>query len=150
MAANLGLSPQRRSTLRRAALLHDVGKLAVPNLILDKPGPLTAGEFDLMKRHPYYTERILANIPEWNRLTEIAATHHEKLDGSGYFRGLTGDELDLDMRLLAVADVYDALSADRPYREAMDGDAVQALLRREAEAARLDPDCIAALPGSGS
>lgn len=146
IADGLGITGPRRTTLRRAALLHDIGKLAVPNTILDKNGKLTAEEWACIRRHPYYTQQILSRITGFERLTEIAGAHHERLDGRGYFRGLGAEELDLDMRALAVTDVFDALSAERPYRGALPPDEVFAILDRDA----LDPDCVAVLKSGGS
>lgn len=146
IADGLGIVGQRRTTLRRAALLHDIGKLAVPNTILDKNGKPTADEWACIRRHPYHTQKILSQISGFERLTEIAAAHHERLDGRGYFRGLDAGDLDLDMRALAVADVFDALSAERPYRGALPPAEVFAILDRDA----LDPDCIAVLKDGGS
>jgi len=142
IAEAFGITGRRLTTLRRAALLHDIGKLAVPNTILDKPGKLTSREWACVKQHPYYSEQVLGRIANFQRMSEIAATHHERLDGSGYFRGLRAEQLDLDMRILAVADVFDALSAERPYRKALPLDNVFLILDQEA-AERLDADCIA-------
>lgn len=144
IAEEMGLGDERRTLLRRASLLHDLGKLAVPNLILDKPDRLTEEEFAVVKRHPYHTEQILKNIEGFERLTRIAAAHHEKLNGTGYFRGLFADDLDLDMRILAVADIFDALTAKRPYRDALPLEKVFQILDKDAGIA-LDADCIAAL-----
>ena len=141
IADSRGIVGERRTTLRRAALLHDIGKLAVPNTILDKNGKPTDEEWACIRRHPYHSQQILTQISGFERLTEIAAAHHERLDGKGYFRGLTADDLTLDMRALAVADVFDALSANRPYREAMPLSKVFAILESDA----LDPDCVGAL-----
>ena len=141
IAGGLGIAGPRRTTLRRAALLHDVGKLAVPNTILDKNGKPTDEEWACIRRHPYHTQQILSQITGFERLTDIAGAHHERLDGRGYFRGLGAAELDLDMRALAVADVFDALSAERPYRGALPPDEVFAILDRDA----LDPACVAVL-----
>jgi putative nucleotidyltransferase with HDIG domain len=143
LALSLGMGELRRATLRRAALLHDLGKLAIPNLILDKPDRLTDDEFAQIKKHPYYTAVILGQIPGFGRITEIAAAHHEKLNGTGYHLGLTGDKLDIEMRILAVADIYDALTAARPYRAAMPLEQALAILQKDAGVA-LDPDCVAA------
>ena len=112
----LGFDADQRRTLRRAGLLHDIGKLAISNRVLDKPDKLTDQEFAAIKTHPVYTLQILERAPCFADLADLAANHHEKLDGSGYPRGLTGEDLDLPMRVLAVADVYEALTADRPYR----------------------------------
>jgi len=141
IAEGLGIAGERKTTLRRAALLHDIGKLAVPNTILDKNGKPTDEEWACIRRHPYHTQQILSRITGFERLTEIASAHHERLNGKGYFQGLTADELDLDMRIIAVADVFDALSAKRPYRDALPIEKVFAILDSDA----LDPDCVAVL-----
>lgn len=119
LAARLGMPAQEVVDVRRAGLLHDLGKLGVPNTILDKPARLEAGEFEVIRRHPELTLRILAPVPTFSAVAELAACHHERLDGTGYFRGLTAPELALGARIVAVADVFEALTADRPYRAAM-------------------------------
>jgi HD-GYP domain-containing protein (c-di-GMP phosphodiesterase class II) len=105
--------------LRRAALLHDIGKLAVPNAILDKAGKLTDAEWEVVKQHPAHTLHVLQQVPVFRELAQDAANHHERVDGRGYFRGLRAGELTPTARLLAVADVTDALMSARPYRAAM-------------------------------
>jgi HD-GYP domain-containing protein (c-di-GMP phosphodiesterase class II) len=140
----LGLPEARLTLLRRAGLLHDLGKLGVSNTILDKPGKPTDEEWNAIREHPRYTFEILKPIHGFARINEIAAAHHERLDGSGYYLGLNADQLDLDMRILAVADVFDALSAERPYRSALPLDAAFAILRKD-EGIGLDSRCIAAL-----
>lgn len=114
---DFGANTQR--WMRRIALMHDIGKLGVSNQILDKNGKLTEEEFDVIKRHPLMTESILSRIPAFRPMAKIAAMHHERLDGKGYPYGLTASSLVQEMRVLTVADVFDALSADRPYRSAM-------------------------------
>ncbi len=117
--------------LRRAGLLHDIGKLGVSNAILDKPGRLDDDEMAAIRRHPLHTEEILLKVTAFSHLAVAAAAHHERLDGKGYHRGLSGDALPRDARLLAVADVFEALTAERPYRAPMPvGDAL-ALMRRD-------------------
>ena len=140
----LGWSAERVEETRSAALLHDLGKLSVPNSILDKPGPLDAGEWEIMRMHALYTERILEHVKGFEWLAFASASHHERLDGSGYCRGLEGDMLPELSRVLAVADVFDALSADRPYRGPLSPPEVYALMDREAEAG-FDPACYRAL-----
>jgi putative nucleotidyltransferase with HDIG domain len=120
MAEELGLPDAVRRDVRRAGLLHDIGKLGVPNRILDKPGSLDATEFDLIRRHPELTLRILEPVPTFAGVAHIAACHHERLDGRGYFRQLGAEALSIGARIVAVADVFEALTADRPYRPAMD------------------------------
>jgi HD-GYP domain-containing protein (c-di-GMP phosphodiesterase class II) len=100
--------------MMRAALLHDIGKLGVSNRILDKPGSLTDEEYAKIKQHPRLTYDILSRVGPFRPIAQTAANHHEKLDGSGYHRGIGAEDLDLPSRILAVADIYDALSAERP------------------------------------
>jgi putative nucleotidyltransferase with HDIG domain len=140
----LALEDRALATIRRAGLLHDVGKLGVSNRILDKPGPLNENEWAVMRRHPRWSMEILERVRAFHELARIAATHHERLDGSGYFAGLTAAELDLPSRILAVADVAQALSAARPYRPALGPDDVLEIMRRDA-GGRLDADAFAAL-----
>jgi HD-GYP domain-containing protein (c-di-GMP phosphodiesterase class II) len=130
--------------LRRASLLHDLGKLGVSNTLLEKPGKLTSDEWELMKVHPYFTMEILNRVPGFGELSDVAAAHHERLDGSGYFRKWGASQLNLPARILAVADVFDALSAKRPYRDAMPLKKIFASMDKEAPHA-LDADCVAAL-----
>jgi HD-GYP domain-containing protein (c-di-GMP phosphodiesterase class II) len=144
LAAALGAGEDELSDLRRAALLHDVGKLAISNRILDKPGPLTPAEFTLVRRHPVVTGQILDRVPGFAPLAPVAAAHHERLDGSGYPDGLTADELTMPMRLLAVADMYEALTSERPYRAAMRSEEALAIIRAESPHA-LDAAATAAL-----
>jgi HD-GYP domain-containing protein (c-di-GMP phosphodiesterase class II) len=117
--------------LRRAGLLHDLGKLTVPNAILDKPSPLTASEWEVMRMHSYYTERILEHVGGFEWLAFASASHHERLDGSGYCRGLRGDQVPALSRVLAVADIYDALSTQRPYRPALEQEQVLETIGRD-------------------
>jgi putative nucleotidyltransferase with HDIG domain len=131
-------------TLRRAALLHDIGKLGVSNSILEKDGKLTAAEWEQVTKHPFYTYAILNRISGFEEIREIAASHHEKLDGSGYYRGLREKDLPLMSRILAVADIYDALAAKRPYREALPKEKVLAIIGAETPH-KLDSSCVEAL-----
>ena len=105
--------------MRIAADLHDLGKLAVPNTILDKPGKLSRQEFEVIQSHPFYTRKILSMINGFEEITEWASNHHEKLNGSGYPYGLCADQLDFNSRILACVDIYQALTEDRPYRKGM-------------------------------
>jgi HD-GYP domain-containing protein (c-di-GMP phosphodiesterase class II) len=148
IARTLNLSPQRVQFMRHAGLLHDLGKLSVPNSILEKPGKLDAAEWEIMRLHPYYTWKILSCISGFGELSEVTAAHHEKLDGSGYFRGLRGPQLTLEMRILTVADIFDALSAKRPYRDALPLETVFKILRKDAPHA-IDATCLNALEQSG-
>jgi HD-GYP domain-containing protein (c-di-GMP phosphodiesterase class II) len=104
--------------VRRGALLHDIGKMGIPDGILLKPGPLTEEEWTIMRQHPVYARDLLAPIIFLRPALEIPYCHHEKWDGTGYPRGLRGDAIPLAARLFALADVWDALRSDRPYRAA--------------------------------
>jgi putative nucleotidyltransferase with HDIG domain len=144
MAQHLGFTPTEQTRLRRAALLHDIGKLAVPNAILDKPGPLTPAEWAIVKQHPEHTLNVLRRVPIFEELAEDAANHHERLDGRGYFRGLSGGQLSPTARVLAVADVADALMSARPYRAAVPVEDVLEIVRK-GRATEYCPDCVDAL-----
>jgi HD-GYP domain-containing protein (c-di-GMP phosphodiesterase class II) len=132
LAARLGLPAPEIVDVRRAGLLHDLGKLGVPNLILDKPGRLDTSEMEVIRRHPEMTLRILDPVPTFASVAQLAACHHERLDGTGYFRGLTAPELAVGARIVAVADVFEALTADRPYRGPMSVDQALAVMRQTA------------------
>ncbi len=143
MAKVLGYSPQQTRDLHRAALLHDLGKLGVSSLVLDKPGKLTDEEFATMKRHPANTNAILSRVGCFHQLAEIASSHHERLDGKGYHRGMGGELLEQSARILCIADISDALLTSRPYREGLPPERVLEIMSREVGTG-LDPDCFAA------
>jgi HD-GYP domain-containing protein (c-di-GMP phosphodiesterase class II) len=131
----LGFSPEQREVISTAALLHDYGKLAVPDAILRKPGRLTPRERELVKIHAEQTERILRQISFegiYRQVPAIAGAHHEKIDGSGYPRGLKGEAIPLGARIIAVADVFEAITAKRHYHEPIRREEAIALLKREA------------------
>jgi HD-GYP domain-containing protein (c-di-GMP phosphodiesterase class II) len=130
--------------LRRAALLHDLGKLSISNRILDKPGPLDDQERRRLTHHPLLAEQILGQVSTFGEVAIVAAAHHERLDGSGYPRGLAGDALTDQMRVLAVADVYEALTSDRPYRSAFSPRDALELMHADVPH-RLDANAVAAL-----
>ena len=142
----LGFGAGELTGLRRAGLLHDIGKLGVSNLILDKPGRLDDEEWAEMRRHPELTVRILERVRAFQGLAELAGAHHERLDGRGYHRGVAAGGLPLAARVLAVADVCEALTADRPYRDGMAPDEALAIIRRDAGTA-LCPVAVEALEG---
>jgi HD-GYP domain-containing protein (c-di-GMP phosphodiesterase class II) len=144
IAVTLGSDEQTLSDIRRAALLHDIGKLALSSRILDKAGGLTDAEFAKVRRHPLITMSILARVPQLRSIAVLAGAHHERLDGTGYPRGLKADRLTTPMRVLAVADVYEAVTSERPYRPARTSDQALAILREEVPG-RLDGAAFAAL-----
>ncbi len=116
IAEVLEVPAERHATLRRGALLHDIGKIGVPDRILRKPGPLTEREWETMRSHPDLGARIIANIPFLEEVATIVRAHHERWDGSGYPEGLAEEEIPLGARIFAVADGFDAMTSDRPYR----------------------------------
>lgn len=144
VAAELGVSAERRRWLYRGALLHDVGKLGVSNAILDKPGKLDAAEWDAVKKHATYTEEILGRIPQFKELAVVAAAHHERLDGKGYPRGISAEDIALETRIITTADIFDAITAVRPYRGATPIDKALAIMA-ETVGTALDPACFSAL-----
>ncbi len=144
IGSRIGLDERHRRTLRRAALLHDIGKLGVSNRILDKRSWLDADEWEAVKMHPVHGEAILSGISAFADLKPVVAGHHERLDGTGYPYGLQGDEIDLDTRIVTTADIFDALTADRPYRAAMPVDEALAIMDEKAGPA-IDPQCLVAL-----
>jgi HD-GYP domain-containing protein (c-di-GMP phosphodiesterase class II) len=135
-----GLPSDEARAVRRAALLHDIGRLGVPNTIWDKPGPLTQPEWERVRLHPYLSERMISYSPTLAPLAPIAGAHHERLDGSGYQRGLNGSGLTLAMRILAAADAYAAMTEPRPHREPHTPDDARKLIRAEVRDGRLDAD----------
>jgi len=116
MARRIGLDPERVSVLRLGALLHDIGKLAVPSAVLLKPGPLTEAEFGLMRRHPRAGARMLRSLGAPETILPVVLHHHERWDGSGYPTGRGGKDIPLEARVLCVADSFDAMTSNRPYR----------------------------------
>ena len=126
-----GLDLLSQGRLFRAGLLHDIGKLGVSSRILDKPAALTPDERMAIERHPLYTWEILSHVSAFAELAGVASAHHEKLDGSGYPWGLTAEQLDLPSRVLVVADIYEALTADRPYRAGMSREDALAIINRD-------------------
>lgn len=144
IAAQLGLSAARTRWLRRGALLHDVGKLGVSNTVLDKPGKLDADEWASAQRHAAYTQDILGRIGAFAELARISAAHHERLDGRGYPLGLVDAQIGIETRIITTADIFDAISAERPYRGAVP---IPQTLEMMAEnlGTAIDPLCLEAL-----
>jgi diguanylate cyclase (GGDEF)-like protein/putative nucleotidyltransferase with HDIG domain len=141
IAKGLGMSEAEIQGVKTAALLHDIGKLAVPEHILSKPGPLTQEEFQKIRVHPQVGAEIISAVPFPYPVAPLILSHHERWDGKGYPQGLKGEEIPLGARILAVVDYFDALTSDRPYHKAMTPDAAVALLQQEAGRA-LDPTAV--------
>jgi HD-GYP domain-containing protein (c-di-GMP phosphodiesterase class II) len=144
IAEQMGLAAGRRRWLKRAALLHDIGKLGVSNSILDKPGKLDEAEWEAMKQHAAHSETILSRIAAFGDLAGVAGAHHERLDGKGYPRGLAGDRIVLETRIITCADIFDALTAERPYRAAMPVSKALGIMSGMV-GTQIDADCFAAL-----
>ncbi|SFH80324.1 HD-GYP domain-containing protein [Planctomicrobium piriforme] len=144
LSEELGCTPEVVRDVRRAGLLHDIGKLGVSNLILDKPGKPTDEEFAQIRKHAEYSHRVLSQVPAFRELAEVAGGHHERLDGRGYHRGLAGAEIPFVTRILTVADICEALSASRPYRDSMPWEKIESILQKDVSRA-VDEECFEAL-----
>jgi putative two-component system response regulator len=144
LAKALNVSPENCEILRKGALLHDIGKISIPDHILDKQGPLTAAEYEIVKNHPRTGAHILEPLHSLQDVIPLIRWHHERCDGRGYPDGLLKSQLPDIVRILSVADVYDSLSSVRPYRPAMDAERCRRVLFQEAEHGNLDPDYVQA------
>jgi HD-GYP domain-containing protein (c-di-GMP phosphodiesterase class II) len=133
------------SRLHVAALLHDLGRVGISNAIWEKPGSLTAAEWEQVRMHPYHSERILATSRAFEPIASMAGMHHERLDGSGYYRGCRGRDIPVAHRVLAAADAFQAMTQKRPYREPLSPEQAGAELVRDSRDGRLDPDVVAAV-----
>ena len=152
-AATAGLHDSDVTVLRQAALVHDVGRVGVPNGIWDHPGPLTAAQWERVRLHPYLTERVLHRCTLLADVADLASRHHERVDGSGYHRRSTIKELDLNARLLAAADAYHAMTEDRPHRPGLSAAAAASQLVEALHAGRFDRteiDAVLAAAGQAS
>jgi HD-GYP domain-containing protein (c-di-GMP phosphodiesterase class II) len=143
IAEDLGFSPERIRRLAQGCELHDVGKIAIPDSILMKKGPLTKEEFEIVKQHPVWGARILEPLTFMKDITEMVHQEHERWDGSGYPRGLKGDQIRLEARIISVADALDAMTSERPYRQAIGMGAAGEELRRCA-GSQFDPKAVEA------
>lgn len=141
LARRMGIEGEQLAHILRGSLLHDIGKMGIPDNILNKPGPLTPEEWEIMRQHPQYAYDLLFPIPYLRPALDIPYCHHERWDGSGYPRGLKGEEIPLAARIFAVVDIWDALLYDRPYREAWETDKVIAHLHSRA-GNELDPEIV--------
>jgi putative two-component system response regulator len=119
MAEMIGIPAEERVHIHRGALLHDIGKLGVPDAVLHKPGPLTPEEWEIMRQHPVFAYQLLQNISFLRKALDIPYCHHEHWDGTGYPRGLSGEDIPVAARIFTLVDVWDALNSDRPYRPAL-------------------------------
>jgi len=146
--AKLGLGDAEIATLRRAGLVHDLGRLGVSNAIWDKPGPLGVGEWERVRMHPYLTERMLYQSPSLAPLGAIAVQHRERLDGSGYPRGLSGGAISRPARILGAVDAYQSMCEPRPHREALSPEVAARELRAEVKAGRMDGEVVEAVLGA--
>ena len=128
--------------MRWAGLVHDLGRMSVPNGVWDKPTSLTSGEWERVRLHPYYSERILDRVARLHPLARLAGMHHERLDGTGYHRGSKRAEIPREARILAAADSYQAMTQPRPYRPPHPPAQAAELVQAEARAGRLDPEAV--------
>ncbi len=144
-AQRCGLPEADVQTLRRAGWLHDLGRIGISNTIWDKPGPLSEAEWERVRLHPYYAERMLARLKGLGQVGVIAAQHHERLDGSGYHRGIPASMLPMTARILAAADIYHAMTEPRPHRAPQPAEAAAAELRRQVRAGLLDDEAVRAV-----
>jgi putative nucleotidyltransferase with HDIG domain len=143
IAARLGLTEDDQQLAHVAGLVHDIGKVGLPAGLLEKRGPLTLEERRHMEEHPAVGERILANVENYANIARVVRHHHERVDGNGYPDGLRGDEIPLISRILAVADAYDAMTSDRPYRDAMPSQVARIRLAQAVES-QFDTTVVAA------
>jgi putative two-component system response regulator len=142
LARHIGLSESDQIVLRKGGLLHDIGKINMPDAILNKPGPLTADEYDIVKQHPVQGVRIVESLRSIRDTIPLIRWHHERPDGKGYPDGLAGSDIPLMTRVLSVADVYDALASERPYRAALPHAKCLLFLRENAAGGGLDPELV--------
>jgi putative nucleotidyltransferase with HDIG domain len=143
IAARLGLGAEEKQLAHLCGLVHDIGKVGLPPGLLEKPGPLTLSERRLMEDHPVIGERILRNVEDYREVAKVVRHHHERIDGAGYPDGLRAESIPLLSRIIAVADAYNAMTSDRPYRDAMPSH-VARLRIAEAVGAQFDTTVVAA------
>jgi putative nucleotidyltransferase with HDIG domain len=139
LGREIGLSEEEMRILGQGAMLHDLGKIGIPDEILKKPGNLDAVEFERIKEHPRLTSEILAPLETSNHYSSIARSHHERWDGQGYPDGLNGEDIPLLARIVAVADAWDAMTSNRVYRAGMNDQAALAILEKEKDWGQWDP-----------
>ncbi len=147
LADKVGVKDEERELLRKGALLHDIGKISIPDAILNKPGPLTPEEYDVIKQHPAQGAHIVEPLMSVRDAIPLIRWHHERLDGDGYPDGLRGSEISLLVRILSVADVYDSLVSDRPYRPPIPHAKCLEMLAENAAGGGLDPGLVGLFTG---
>jgi putative two-component system response regulator len=140
LGTRLGLAPEEVKALRRAGVVHDIGKVAVPDAVLLKKGPLNRKEWEVMRQHPLVGERICAPLKSFQLVLPVIRHHHEKLNGAGYPDGLKGEQIPLTARILAIVDVYDALTTSRPYKDAMTVGKALGIMQQEVDKGWWDPE----------
>ena len=148
IAERLGLSPEEQQMAHLCGLVHDIGKIGLPAGLLEKPGALTLDERRQMEGHSGIAERILANVDDYSEIAKIVRHHHERVDGQGYPDGLVGNEVPLISRIIAVADAYNAMTSDRPYRDAMPSQVARLRLAQAVES-QFDTSVVAASNNPG-
>lgn len=136
------LTQEQLRNIEIGAMIHDIGKVSTPESILNKPGPLTTAEFEIMKNHPEAGARIIRPIGALQKPSEMVLSHHEKLDGSGYPHGLKADEISIETRIITISDIFDALYTDRPYRKGMPLDKTLSILKEDADKGKLDQELV--------
>jgi HD-GYP domain-containing protein (c-di-GMP phosphodiesterase class II) len=141
LATRMGIQDEQLTNFQRGAILHDIGKMGVPDDILLKPGPLSEQEWTVMHKHPIYAQMLLSPIQYLEKALLIPYFHHERWDGSGYPLGLRGIDIPIEARIFAVVDVWDALRSDRPYRKALSDEETLTYLREQA-GILFDPDVV--------
>jgi len=139
LGENLGLDEEELRDLSQGALLHDLGKIGIPDDILKKPGNLDESEFEIIKKHPTVTSEILDGLETSDQFAAIARSHHERWDGDGYPDGLNGENIPLLARIVAIADAWDAMTSQRVYRDAMSENLALAILEKEKDMGQWDP-----------
>jgi putative two-component system response regulator len=142
LAELTGFSGDQLTAVRHGGILHDIGKIGVPDHVLNKPGPLTAEEYEIMKRHPVIGYEICQSLKSLVGALPLIRHHHEKLDGSGYPDRLKGDQITTSARIMAITDIYDALTSSRSYRAAMTHERACEILHGDAAAGKLDGDLV--------
>lgn len=142
LGEHLGLDGEELRALSQGALLHDLGKIGIPDNILKKPGDLSDAEFEIIKKHPMMTTEILDSIETSNHFAAIARSHHERWDGNGYPDGLYGEGIPLLARIVAIADAWDAMTSNRVYRDAMSENIALDIFEREKNSGQWDPNLV--------